>query len=59
MSKVVKVASLPNCDVCGDDTPAQYDAKTTMGPWANMCKPHFMQLGVGLGAGFGQKFEVA
>jgi hypothetical protein len=57
MSTSVKVQQLPSCDICGSQ--AEYDAKTTMGPWANMCQPHFEQLGVGLGTGLGQKLEVA
>jgi hypothetical protein len=57
MSKSVKVSQLPNCDICG--AVAEYDGKTTMGPWANMCLNHFKQLGVGLGTGRGQKLVMA
>lgn len=55
MSKSVTVTRLPKCDMCKDGTLAQYDARTKMGPWANMCGPHFNmysmtgQLGTGLG----------
>ena len=55
------VAELPMCDVCtanGDpNVPAQYDAKTKSGPWANLCVTHFILHGPGkLGTGIGQKF---
>ena len=35
--------------------PAEYDAATTMGPWADMCESHFRQFGTGLGLGKGQR----
>jgi len=31
----IQVHELPECDFCG--APAEYDDKTTHGPWANMC----------------------
>lgn len=35
-----------------------YDAKTRMGPWANMAPSSFRTYGLGrLGTGFGQKYE--
>ena len=49
----VVVSRLPKCDFC--PTTAQYDAKTRMGPWANMCPTHFRMYGYGLGLGRGQK----
>ena len=53
----VEVASLPNCDLCGQQ--AQYDAKTTMGPWANLCELCFAEYGPGrLGTGYGQRLVV-
>ncbi len=59
MSTQVKVAVLPNCDLCsarGDKRPAEYDAKTQMGPWAYLCELHFAQVGPGqLGTGYGQR----
>lgn len=50
----------PSCDLCKymdgkDGVPAQYDGKTTMGPWAAMCEKHFKSHGTGLGTGNGQK----
>jgi hypothetical protein len=42
----------------GVDKPAEYDGRTNMGSWANMCQPHFDEHGVGLGPGRGQKLEV-
>lgn len=44
---------IKTCDFCNEI--ASYDAKTTLGPWANMCKHHYKQLGIGLGLGKGQK----
>jgi len=36
-----------------------YDAKTKMGPWANMTEKSFCEHGVGkLGTGLGQKYEM-
>lgn len=56
---VAVVSVIPMCDICkvnGDATvPAQYDGKTTSGPWANMCTTHFGLYGTGLGTGKGQK----
>ena len=50
----------PSCDLCKymdgkDGVPAQYDGRTTMGPWAAMCEKHFKSHGTGLGTGNGQK----
>ena len=43
-----KIASeLKPCDFCG--LPAQYDDKTRMGTWANMCKACHQKHGVGIG----------
>lgn len=30
---------VPRCDLCGK--PAEYDAKTVWGPWANVCRDCF------------------
>ena len=49
----VVVSRLPKCDFCS--ATAQYDGKTRMGPWANMCPMHFRTYGIGLGLGRGQK----
>jgi len=62
MSDKVRVASLPNCDLCaqnGVQTPAWADGRTLMGQWANMCKIHFATYGVGLGTGRGQQLVLA
>jgi hypothetical protein len=42
----------------GDTHEAQYDGKTTAGPWANMCDEHFAIHGIGLGTGLGQRLVV-
>lgn len=54
----VEVTRLPECDLCADGTPAQYDAKTRMGPWGNLCERHFQRDGIGLGLGKGQRLVV-
>ena len=35
------------CQFCGERTPADFDTKTTLGPWAFVCGPHFVEVGVG------------
>jgi hypothetical protein len=52
-----KVAKIPKCNICGED--AEYDGKTTMGPWAFMCQADFEFFGVGLGTGLGQRLVLA
>ena len=63
MADVAYVAKLPDCQICEvedlqTEIPAEYDGKTVMGPWANMCAAHFASHGVGLGTGKGQKLIV-
>lgn len=54
MTDEVKMATIPNCDMCGE--PARYDGKTTHGPWAYMCERHWASDGNGkLGTGRGQR----
>ena len=45
----------PKCDFCGK--PAEYDGKTTSGPWGYMCGGCFQKHGVGLGTGRGQRLK--
>ncbi len=64
MSDSVRMTEKKTCDIHWYDkkTPgivAHYDAKTKMGPWANMCEACFQEVGIGLGTGLGQKFEYA
>lgn len=64
MSTEVKVARLPECDICRykKDKPgvqAVYDGKTRMGAWANMCEEDFQMYGVGLGTGRGQRLVLS
>jgi hypothetical protein len=50
----VKVSELPSCDFCG--LPAKFDGRTKLaGAWANMCTNHFIEAGIGLGLGKGQR----
>lgn len=58
MAESVEVASLPQCNFCGDE--ARYDAKTTIGPWAYLCQQCWESHGVGrLGTGFGQRLVLS
>lgn len=55
---IVEVFVIPDCDFCaerGSITPAQYDGRTVLGPWANMCAVDFTLYGTGLGLGKGQR----
>jgi len=58
MSTEVKVAALPDCDIC-QKAKAQYDAKTITGQWGYMCQQCYDVHGLGLGLGVGQKLVVA
>lgn len=54
-----KVSRIPDCDFCkqsGVKVKAYADAKTSMGPWANVCKNHFDRQKCQLGLGLGQVF---
>ena len=47
-----------NCDLCQKlITEIFFDAKTTNGPWASVCKECFNKYCYGLGIGRGQKYE--
>lgn len=62
MGESVIVPSLPDCDFCQlEDVKrvARYDGKTTLGPWANMCDDHFLENGIGVGTGKGQRLILA
>lgn len=56
------VYRLPDCDFCKAaqvERVAKYDARTSWGPWANMCQIHFDTNAVGLGTGYGQELLVS
>ena len=55
--KMVRMAVRPPCDVCKVE-PAQYDAKTTSGPWAYLCRKCYGKHGIRLGLGWGQRILV-
>ena len=57
MSNEVRVSQLPKRDFC--DCTAHYDGRTASGAWANMCEFHFVNKGVGLGTGKGQRLILA
>ncbi len=55
------VPELPPCDLHQarwEYRAASYDAKTRLGPWANLCTACFVEHGVGLGLGKGQRLFV-
>lgn len=60
MSAEVKVAAIPDCDVCKgagrQGVPAYADAKLSIGRWANVCREHFDLYHCTLGTGRGQEF---
>jgi hypothetical protein len=53
MGTQATVSALPKCDMCS--ATAEYDGRTSLGCWANMCDTHYKVFGVGLGTGKGQK----
>lgn len=65
MSTEVTIREARPCDICKYVGPpprkvtqtAEYDAKTTEGPWANMCEFHYLQYRAypDLGTGKGQR----
>ena len=49
---------MKTCDICKKpNLKAYFDAKTTYGPWANMCLTCFRWNGIGLGVGRGQRYR--
>lgn len=52
----------PLCDFClleyNLKRTAYYDGRTIFGAWAYMCENHFLEYGVGLGLGKGQKIII-
>lgn len=56
MSTEVKVAVIPDCDIC-KSRPAAYDGRMKPGrPWAYMCEECWQEHGIGvLGTGYGQR----
>lgn len=58
MSVSTVVDKRPQCDMCRK-AEAQYDGKTTSGPWAYMCLACYRLHGVGLGTGKGQRLYLA
>ena len=60
---VAFVPRLPHCDFCkmkGINRPAEYDFKTSDGPWANGCENHYLKnrFFPELGLGKGQMLKV-
>lgn len=59
--QAVVITRPKRCDFClmrQRAVDAKYDAKTTEGPWANMCELHFIMHGIMLGTGYGQRLIV-
>lgn len=58
-NEVYWLSPLNNCDVCGGKfNSVMYDAKTSHGPWGNLCQTCFAFEGGRLGTGLGQKYEL-
>lgn len=58
MSEETYVSDAGQCDFCqqsGVTRKAKYDFKTQWGPWAKGCEAHFLNNGIKLGTGFGQR----
>jgi len=48
-----------HCQICPTELPKLFiDGKTVHGPWAILCKDCHMKIGVGLGTGKGQQYEL-
>ena len=51
--------SIEGCEHCGKpNQPTMYDARTHGGGWGWLCPTCFGMIGVGLGIGCGQKYEL-
>jgi hypothetical protein len=55
--EAVIISAPKKCDFCSNRV-AKYDFKTQWGPWANGCTVHFLNNGIRLGLGFGQRLIV-
>jgi len=57
----IKWSGDTTCDFCKTDATRVgevfYDGKTSLGPWALMCKNCFRRYGIGLGLGKGQMYD--
>lgn len=51
----VRLYQVVYCDILYCGNIARYDAKTSAGPWAYLCGNHYVEMGVGLGLGKGQR----
>jgi hypothetical protein len=56
------MGTTPVCDFTSYDKvckmePWFVDGKTKQGPWALMCSDHYLNLGIGLGCGKGQRYD--
>lgn len=59
MAKTWNGTTLEKCDVCHGLLPAIFiDGKTKIGPWGILCPKCHLNIGVGLGTGRGQKYEL-
>lgn len=48
-----------NCEICHTKFKNTFiDGATVMGPWAMMCETCHVRVGMGLGIGRGQKYDV-
>jgi hypothetical protein len=55
----VLVTDMRTCDLCGNGTAADYDARLPRyGSWANVCEDHFRAEHCSTGVGHGQRYIV-
>jgi len=53
------IGDVTDCDVCHDEIQGHFiDGKTIYGPWALMCDTCHGKVGVGLGTGYGQRYNL-
>lgn len=57
--KTIQINELPKCNIPQCNKTADYDEKTRMGPWANLCKEHHKIYGVGIGSKLEKQVKIA
>jgi hypothetical protein len=54
----VRVVKFPKCAIRGCRAESHFDGKTKMGDWATMCDKHFLEFGIGVGSGKGNRLTL-
>lgn len=56
MNNEMKMGVIPDCDLCKDGTPAEYDSRLPGYGWGYVCADHWRRYGPGqLGIGHAQR----